>query len=172
MAGKRCWKTGGSGACFEGGGVGLNDPQRSPPTLGCKVSRGTGAWLATLPPAGHLGLSHRSRRAGWLQDGAEPTWGSCLALQEGAPGSCVSADTWNADSAQLVCHSCYSSALAETLLCPRAAPCRVLHISVTRPGRLQEGANSPQSVLPTDNGEATVLQAGRHEFPFTFQLPE
>ncbi|XP_068852967.1 arrestin domain-containing protein 2 isoform X2 [Aphelocoma coerulescens] len=23
-----------------------------------------------------------------------------------------------------------------------------------------------------DNGEATVLQAGRHEFPFTFQLPE
>lgn len=94
------------------------------------------------------------------------------ALQEDAPGSCVSADTWNADSAQLVCHSCCSSALAETLLCPRAAPCRVLHISVTRPGRLQEGANSPQSVLPTDNGEATVLQAGRHEFPFTFQLPE
>ncbi|KAM4883956.1 arrestin domain-containing protein 2 isoform 2-T2 [Sylvia borin] len=26
--------------------------------------------------------------------------------------------------------------------------------------------------LIPDNGEATVLQAGRHEFPFTFQLPE
>ncbi|XP_068030304.1 arrestin domain-containing protein 2 isoform X2 [Anomalospiza imberbis] len=26
--------------------------------------------------------------------------------------------------------------------------------------------------LISDNGEATVLQAGRHEFPFTFQLPE
>ncbi|XP_065604737.1 arrestin domain-containing protein 2 isoform X1 [Cyrtonyx montezumae] len=25
---------------------------------------------------------------------------------------------------------------------------------------------------PPDNGEVTVLQAGRHEFPFTFQLPE
>ncbi|XP_064252386.1 arrestin domain-containing protein 2 isoform X2 [Passer domesticus] len=26
--------------------------------------------------------------------------------------------------------------------------------------------------LISDNGEATVLQAGKHEFPFTFQLPE
>ncbi|XP_037741664.1 arrestin domain-containing protein 2 isoform X2 [Chelonia mydas] len=26
--------------------------------------------------------------------------------------------------------------------------------------------------LQTDNGEVTVLQAGKHEFPFTFQLPE
>ncbi|XP_066492342.1 arrestin domain-containing protein 2 isoform X1 [Tiliqua scincoides] len=27
-------------------------------------------------------------------------------------------------------------------------------------------------VAPPDNGDVTVLQAGRHEFPFTFQLPE
>uniref|UniRef100_A0A8C3K998 Arrestin domain containing 2 n=1 Tax=Calidris pygmaea TaxID=425635 RepID=A0A8C3K998_9CHAR len=27
-------------------------------------------------------------------------------------------------------------------------------------------------LAPPDNGEVTVLQAGRHEFPFTFQLPE
>ncbi|XP_027523901.1 arrestin domain-containing protein 2 isoform X1 [Corapipo altera] len=27
-------------------------------------------------------------------------------------------------------------------------------------------------LAPPDNGESTVLQAGRHEFPFTFQLPE
>uniref|UniRef100_K7F293 Arrestin domain containing 2 n=1 Tax=Pelodiscus sinensis TaxID=13735 RepID=K7F293_PELSI len=26
--------------------------------------------------------------------------------------------------------------------------------------------------LPPDNGEVTVLQAGKHEFPFVFQLPE
>lgn len=25
---------------------------------------------------------------------------------------------------------------------------------------------------PADNGETTVLPAGRHEFPFSFQLPE
>jgi len=37
---------------------------------------------------------------------------------------------------------------------------------------LQERDNRLQSVLPPDNGEVTVLQAGRHEFPFTFQLPE
>ncbi|XP_009696231.1 PREDICTED: arrestin domain-containing protein 2, partial [Cariama cristata] len=37
---------------------------------------------------------------------------------------------------------------------------------------LQEGDNRLKSVLPADNGEVTVLQAGRHEFPFTFQLPE
>uniref|UniRef100_A0A8D0EJC8 Arrestin domain containing 2 n=1 Tax=Strix occidentalis caurina TaxID=311401 RepID=A0A8D0EJC8_STROC len=37
---------------------------------------------------------------------------------------------------------------------------------------LQERDNSLKSVLPADNGEVTVLQAGRHEFPFTFQLPE
>lgn len=37
---------------------------------------------------------------------------------------------------------------------------------------LQEGDDHLKSVLPTDNGEVTVLQAGRHEFPFTFQLPE
>lgn len=28
------------------------------------------------------------------------------------------------------------------------------------------------SLLSSDNGEATVLAAGRHEFPFSFQLPE
>ncbi|XP_010022038.1 PREDICTED: arrestin domain-containing protein 2, partial [Nestor notabilis] len=53
--------------------------------------------------------------------------------------------------------------------------CCVLHISASALAReevLQEGDNHLQSVLPTDNGEATVLQAGRHEFPFTFQLPE
>ncbi|XP_028569609.2 arrestin domain-containing protein 2 isoform X1 [Podarcis muralis] len=27
-------------------------------------------------------------------------------------------------------------------------------------------------LAPPDNGDVTVLQAGRHEFPFTFQLPE
>lgn len=27
-------------------------------------------------------------------------------------------------------------------------------------------------LLSSDNGEATVLPAGRHEFPFSFQLPE
>ena len=25
---------------------------------------------------------------------------------------------------------------------------------------------------PSDNGELTVLAAGRHEYPFSFQLPE
>jgi len=25
---------------------------------------------------------------------------------------------------------------------------------------------------PPDNGELTVLPAGRHEYPFSFQLPE
>lgn len=28
------------------------------------------------------------------------------------------------------------------------------------------------SLLPSDNGDVTVLPAGRHEFPFSFQLPE
>ncbi|XP_017599367.1 PREDICTED: arrestin domain-containing protein 2 [Corvus brachyrhynchos] len=130
--------------------------------------------------------SRGARGLGWPLSLQLGILGSCTkAVEQSPPGEaarlskevplgvvCVSADTWNADSAQLLCHSCCSSALAETLLCPRAAPCWVLHISVTLVGRLQEGANPPQSVLPTDNGEATVLQAGRHEFPFTFQLPE
>lgn len=107
----------------------------NPSALGCKLFRGTGAWLATLPPTGHPGLSLRCFGAGWLQDEAEPTWGSCPALRGRAPGPCLSADPWNADSAQLLCHSCCSSALAETLLCPRAAPGWVLLTSVTRPGR-------------------------------------
>lgn len=42
----------------------------------------------------------------------------------------------------------------------------------SRRGAPRVGDNRPPSFLPTDNGEVTVLQAGRHEFPFTFQLPE
>lgn len=87
-------------------------------------------WPLSFQP-GNLG-SLQSCGAGWLQDEAEPTWGSCPALHE-VPLGC--ADTWNADSAQLLCHSCCSSALAETLLCPRAAPCWVLHTSGTCLGR-------------------------------------
>ncbi|XP_029469974.1 arrestin domain-containing protein 2 isoform X1 [Rhinatrema bivittatum] len=32
--------------------------------------------------------------------------------------------------------------------------------------------NHRETLLQTDNGAPTVLQAGRHEFPFSFQLPE
>lgn len=105
-------------------GIGLNEPSNP----GVQTLEGMGAWLATLPPAGYLGLS------GWLQDEAEPTWRSCPALR-GAPGPCVCADTRNAGSAQLSCLGCCSSALAGALLCPCAAPCWVLHISGTHPGR-------------------------------------
>ncbi|XP_056271109.1 arrestin domain-containing protein 2 isoform X1 [Pseudoliparis swirei] len=35
-----------------------------------------------------------------------------------------------------------------------------------------EYLNRREVLLPADNGEAFVLPAGRHEFPFSFQLPE
>ncbi|XP_053321701.1 arrestin domain-containing protein 2 isoform X2 [Spea bombifrons] len=35
-----------------------------------------------------------------------------------------------------------------------------------------EYINRKETLLQTDNGTPTVLPAGRHEFPFTFQLPE
>ncbi|KAJ8383347.1 hypothetical protein AAFF_G00222070 [Aldrovandia affinis] len=35
-----------------------------------------------------------------------------------------------------------------------------------------EYLNLEESLLQPDNGDVTVLQAGRHEFPFSFQLPE
>ncbi|KAM4709174.1 arrestin domain-containing protein 2 isoform 1-T1 [Discoglossus pictus] len=35
-----------------------------------------------------------------------------------------------------------------------------------------EYVNLKETLLQTDNGTLTVLPAGRHEFPFTFQLPE
>ncbi|XP_030228540.1 arrestin domain-containing protein 2 isoform X2 [Gadus morhua] len=35
-----------------------------------------------------------------------------------------------------------------------------------------EYLNHRESLLQTDNGEMTLLTAGRHEFPFSFQLPE
>lgn len=31
--------------------------------------------------------------------------------------------------------------------------------------------NLPLLLLPADTGETTTLPAGRHEFPFSFQLP-
>ena len=72
---------------------------------GCKPWGVRGAWLATfpellLPWPGICGLSLPSHGAGWLQDDAEPTRGSCPALRGGAPGLCVPGDTWKADSAR------------------------------------------------------------------------
>lgn len=72
---------------------------------GCKPWGARGAWLATFPELllawpGICGLLLPSHGAGWLQDDAEPTRGSCPALRGGAPGSCVPGDTWKADSAR------------------------------------------------------------------------
>ncbi|XP_064197501.1 arrestin domain-containing protein 2-like isoform X1 [Anguilla rostrata] len=36
----------------------------------------------------------------------------------------------------------------------------------------EEYLNLKEALLQSDNGDMTVLQAGRHEFPFSFQLPE
>lgn len=84
-----------------------------------------------------------------------------------------------AGHARLSCHSCGSAAAVKPWQKYSCAVvlffCCVLYVSATdllREEVLQERDNSLKSVLPTDNGEVTVLQAGRHEFPFTFQLPE
>lgn len=51
-----------------------------------------------------------------------------------------------------LCGSCWSSPETKWLSC--------------------NSSSSVFSLLSSDNGEVTVLPAGRHEFPFSFQLPE
>nr|XP_013811550.1 PREDICTED: arrestin domain-containing protein 2 [Apteryx mantelli mantelli] len=62
---------------------------------------------------------------------------------------------------------------------PLPARCLLAACAVRLPPRhlpeeetLQQREIHLKSVLLADNGEVTVLPAGRHEFPFTFQLPE
>lgn len=112
--------------------------------------------------------------------------GKPLRFRGSVPGWNVPGDMWKADSAPHPWDMPGSQGTAVTIAaavspwqkdsCAIMLPLGcVLYISSTdlpREEVLQEGDNRLKSVLPTDNGEVTVLPAGRHEFPFTFQLPE
>ncbi|XP_054661586.1 arrestin domain-containing protein 2 isoform X1 [Grus americana] len=64
------------------------------------------------------------------------------------------------------------------LLCPTVPNSSARTFLMSASKRLLKTCHHPKDpvtapfLLLLDNGEVTILQAGRHEFPFTFQLPE
>lgn len=155
------------------GGVRLCDPQMSPPAPAALCG---GADLGGMGGSSAPGLARClwTLVAGWLQGDMEPSQGRFSAPRGVSRGhACPETrgeHPWDVPG----------SHVAALLVLLQLNPCSNIPVPsrcsfAVYPHRrfvLQEGDDHLKSVLPTDNGEVTVLQAGRHEFPFTFQLPE